>query len=72
MNIVYVKLLDEGTVVFKPVSAIKLTEETYKLDGWDSYDPIDEVWEFPPGSIVVIEKQLLETQMALIAVSLSI
>ena len=53
------KLLNGGTLVFRPVLASKINETIYKLERWDLYDPTDECWEFPPGSLVLIENQLL-------------
>ena len=72
MDIVHVKLLDEGTLVFKPVPASGINETTYKLEGWDLYDPTDECWEFPPGSLVLIKNQLLGNRMVRVAISLLI
>jgi hypothetical protein len=56
---IYVKLLDEGTDVYRPVKASIVNSDHYKLDCPDIYDPDDEHWEFPPGSCVIaITKQL--------------
>lgn len=49
---IYVALLDEGIDVFRPVQAVVIGENKYRLLGLDQYDPDDEIWEFPPGSIV--------------------
>ncbi len=49
---IYVRLLNEGTEVFRPVLAKKLAGGRYKIIKKDYYDPEDEEWEFPPGSIV--------------------
>ncbi len=49
---IYVRLLDEGTDVFRPSSAIALGGDVYELLRPDSYDPDDECWEFEPGSRV--------------------
>jgi len=38
-NIIYVKLLEEGTEVFRPVLAMKVRENVYRLGGEDTYDP---------------------------------
>lgn len=49
---IYVKLLDEGTDVCRPVPALFLADGKYKIFATPNYNPVDEVWEFPPGSIV--------------------
>ena len=49
---IYVALLDEGTNVWRPVPARKVGEATYEVLRPADYDPEDEKWEFPPGSVV--------------------
>ncbi len=50
---VFVPLLDEGTPTLRGTQALPLGEGLYKvLLPVSNYDPEDEVWEFPPGSIV--------------------
>jgi len=49
---IYVRLLDEGTDVFRPVSAKSLGGDMYELITPHDYDPEDEQWEFKPGSRV--------------------
>ena len=53
--IVYVRLLDEGTDVWRPVDAQRIGATTYRLS--DTPTPEDEVWSFQPGDIVVVELQ---------------
>jgi len=53
--IVYVRLLDEGTDVWRPVEAQRVGSTTYRLS--DTPAPEDEVWSFQPGDIVVVELQ---------------
>ncbi|MGQ2987954.1 MAG: hypothetical protein ACT6RS_12085 [Blastomonas fulva] len=50
---VHVRLLDEGTDVWRPVEAERLGETTYRIA--DQTVPADEVWSFQPGDIVVVE-----------------
>lgn len=50
-DIVYVYLLNEGTLTWRPVLSEKIDENTYLL-GDENYDPQDEEWEFPPHSLV--------------------
>lgn len=49
---IYVALLDEGTNVWRPVPARRLDDSTYEVLRPTDYDPEDETWEFPPGSVV--------------------
>jgi hypothetical protein len=46
--VVYVRLLDEGTDVWRPVSATALPDGSFRLLEPNGYDPIAETWEFPP------------------------
>jgi hypothetical protein len=48
---IYVQLLDEGTPVWRPVSAELVSGETYRIVG-DAPDPGTERWEFMPGKLV--------------------
>jgi len=68
---VYVRLLGEGTVVFRPTPATPLGPSTVKLLAPSDYDPDDEDWEFKPGTIVQIELRTLEGEPAYLAVTLS-
>jgi hypothetical protein len=55
---VYVRLLNEGTDVYRPVPSRRLADDTFLLCGEDIYNCEDEEWEFGPGSAVkVIEKE---------------
>ncbi len=65
---VYVRLLGEGTVVFKPVSARPITPSVVELVIPEDYDPDDEEWEFQPGATVYVEQRELEGEQALVAV----
>ena len=70
MLTVYIKLLNEGTVVFRPVLAERIDEHTVKLLPLAEYDQRDEEWEFPPGSIVKCESRILDGESTLVAVTL--
>jgi hypothetical protein len=67
-SVVYVRLLDEGTVVFRPSPAQPLGGGVYRLETPPDYDQEDEIWEFPPGSIVLCEVRQFDGAKALIAV----
>jgi hypothetical protein len=51
---IYVKLLDEGIDVWRPVEADLLRGEIYRVSE-QPYDRESEVWEFEPGDVVVAE-----------------
>ena len=46
---IYVQLLDEGTIVYRPVSATHIKDMVFKIEG---NVPEDETWAFLPGKIV--------------------
>ena len=50
--VVYVRLLDEGTDVWRPVRATALPDGTFRLLKPNGYDPSAETWEFPPSTKV--------------------
>jgi archaellum component FlaF (FlaF/FlaG flagellin family) len=56
---IYVNLLDEGTTVVRPTQGALLGNNVYRVLATPDYDPDDEHWQFPPGSIVrcVIERR---------------
>ena len=68
MEIIYIRLLDEGTDVLRPAEAEELGNGLFKLRPTPDYDPDDEKWEFIPGSIVRGVLQKLEEQAVLVAV----
>jgi hypothetical protein len=49
---VFVPLLNEGTTVVRPAKAVKLGQDIYRILPTSDYDPNDEEWQFPPGSVV--------------------
>ena len=53
-EIIYVKLLNEGTKVWRPVIATKVDKDHYLID--NSKIPDGEEWEFPPSTIVSVRK----------------
>jgi len=66
---VYVRLLGEGVHVYRPVPASPIASNIYAIGGYDIYDPEDEEWEFPPGTHVVVEEQILEGEPVLVAIA---
>jgi len=67
-RIVYVRLLEEGAQVYRPVPAIQVADSVYKLRGLEFYDPDNEVWEFRPGACVLVVERLLSGGVELVAV----
>lgn len=67
-KIIYVKLLEEGTKVYRPVTAFKIENNVYEVRGSEIHDPDDELWEFVPGTFVFVEKQNLDGEIVLVAV----
>ncbi len=65
---VYIELLDEGTVVYRPTNASKIRDNIYLLHSMDNYNPDDEIWQFLPGSYVITEQKKLRTGKVLVAV----
>ena len=49
--VVYVRLLDEGTDVWRPVNAAALPDGSFELLPPD-FDSEAELWEFPPAAKV--------------------
>jgi hypothetical protein len=70
MDEIYVRLLEEGTEVYRPVAATQLESSVYLIDSRASYNTVDETWEFPPGSRVVVIKKVLSGETKLVAVRL--
>lgn len=66
---VYVRLLGEGTTVYRPVSATQISDGVVRLLAPENYDPEDEEWEFKPGDLVRIEIRQLDDHEVLVAVA---
>ncbi len=66
---VYVRMLDEGTDVFRPTQAERLSTGAYRLLPTPDYDPDDENWEFMPHETVRCERMKLAAGERLVAVS---
>ncbi len=68
MTTIYIRLLDEGTEVFRPTSGERVGNALFKVLPTSNYNPQDEKWEFVPGSLVECEKRKLEGEEVLVAV----
>jgi hypothetical protein len=71
MRTIYIRLLDEGTEVFRPTQAEELPDGVFKLRPTPKYDPDDEHWEFKPGSLVRGVIGNLKGESVLVAVSVT-
>lgn len=49
---IYMPLLDEGTDVWRPVTAEDLGSGRYRVT---TRTPGDEVWSYPSGAIVIVD-----------------
>jgi len=68
--VVYVRLLDEGTDVWRPVHATALPDGTFELADADGYDPDAETWEFPPHARVrCVPRKFADGDNALVAIA---
>ena len=67
-KIIYVQLLNEGTVVFRPVSSVEIAPKIFKVGGNDIHNSQNEKWEFLPDTIVEVEEKKLEERNVLVAV----
>lgn len=67
-QIVYVKLLNEGTEVWRPVPAEELIDGVFRLTEDPAIKPDDEVWQFDPGSSVSCERRTLSVGDCWVAV----
>jgi hypothetical protein len=54
---VYVRLLNEGTDVMRPVPARRVFDDVYELTKTNDYDPEYETWQFLPGQLVRCENR---------------
>lgn len=71
MTTIYIRLLDEGTEVFRPTSAESVEGSLFKVLPTSDYDPEDERWEFVPGSVVKGEKRRLDGDEVMVAIRAS-
>ncbi len=67
---IYVQLLEEGTETYRPTSAVPLEGDTYRILPTPTYDPEDEIWQYPPDSIVRCELTRFDNgEYALLAIA---
>jgi hypothetical protein len=64
---IYMPMLDEGTVVYRPVSAETSAGLIYRILPPENGMPEGENWRFAPGTFVKCERQILGGKAALVA-----
>ncbi len=69
---VYVQILEEGTPTVRGTDAVSLGNNIYKILATPYYNPEDELWEFPPESIVKCETRKNFGEDILLAVEIAI
>jgi hypothetical protein len=70
METVFVRLLDEGTDVMRPVQAERIRPEIFRLFEPADYDPEYETWEFVPGSLVRCEIRHINNEVIPVVVEM--
>lgn len=65
---IYVKLVDEGIDVWRPVAAYRTGEETYRITEIEKEDS-GESWEYRTGQTVRVELRVLSGESVLVAVA---
>jgi hypothetical protein len=65
---IYVALLNEGTVVWRPVRAEAIGSGVFRISQDAPMDSEDEEWEFLPGEHVRCEQRVLSDGPVLVAV----
>ena len=68
---IYVRLLDEGTDVWRPTLATVCGDGVFRSLATPNYNPEDESWEFLPGERVRCEKRKLSGGECIVAVELA-
>lgn len=65
---IYIRLLNEGTDVWRPAKGEYLSDSIYRVLKIDNYDPDIEEWEFLPGTVVRCEEQVKSGTKVLVAI----
>ena len=66
---IYVQLINEGTDVLRPVQAIALANGLYQITQPVDYAPVDEEWQFLPGTTVRCEARVHAGECILVALA---
>lgn len=70
---IYIRLVDEGIDVWRPVTAKKgsMPNSFFILPAPHNIIPPGESWEFSPGSYVLVRESILEEQKVNVAYALT-
>jgi hypothetical protein len=63
---IFIRLLEEGTEVYRPVNALEVGESVYRIE---DCMPEDEIWEFQSGDIVYCIMKDFEGETRLAAIN---
>lgn len=55
---IYVRLMDEGVPVARPTYGEVIKDHIVRILPTENYNPDDEIWEFPPGTVVRCERKI--------------
>ena len=58
LTTIYLQLLNEGTLVYRPVMAEEIGDQLFKILSKNN-DPEDEKWQFKTGDVVKCESRFL-------------
>ncbi len=67
-RVIYIQLLNEGSIAYRPIPALEIESNIYKVLGFEIYDTEDEEWEFLPGSYVLVKEQIKGGKNVLVAI----
>jgi hypothetical protein len=67
---IYVELLDEGTSAWRPVHAVHIAGDVYRIVS-ENLHPGEERWRFPSGAVVRCEERQLSRGPFLVASALA-
>lgn len=70
LAVIYVELREEGTPVWRPVRAVPVGGDRYRIVSENPH-PGDERWRFPSGAVVRCEERQLSRGSSLVAVALA-
>lgn len=71
-TLIYVRLLNEGTDVWRPARATPMAEGSFVVAKPDDYDTEEESWEFPPHARVrCARRRFADGEEALVAISMA-
>jgi hypothetical protein len=65
--LVYVPLLNEGVVVWRPTTGFLVEPNVVRINATSDYDPNSEEWEFIPGSTVRCAKVVRDGREIMVA-----